>query len=67
MLWKVESMSGLRCERAELALSEGANMSDLCRRFPVSRKTGYKWLGRYATGGTCGLSDRSRKPNASLS
>jgi putative transposase len=34
----------------------------VCRRFGVSRKTGYKWLGRYAVEGTPGLLDRSRAP-----
>lgn len=33
-----------------------------CRRFRVSRKTGYKWLGRYRTAGLSGLADRSRAP-----
>lgn len=33
-----------------------------CRRFGVSRKTGYKWLERYHEGGVAGLSDRSRAP-----
>lgn len=34
----------------------------VCRRFGVSRKTGYKWLGRYREEGIVGLSDRSRAP-----
>jgi transposase InsO family protein len=37
-------------------------MSELCRRFGISRKTGYKWLGR---GEADGLSDRSRRPRSS--
>jgi len=32
----------------------------ICRRFGVSRKTGYKWLERYEEGGVEGLIDRSR-------
>lgn len=32
----------------------------LCREFRVSRKTGYKWLARYAEEGVAGLVDRSR-------
>lgn len=36
---------------------------DLCRRFGVSRKTGYKWLARYAADGPAGLSERSRAPH----
>jgi transposase InsO family protein len=35
----------------------------ICRRFGVSRKTGYKWLARYEDGGgVAGLADRSRAP-----
>lgn len=34
----------------------------VCRRFEVSRKTGYKWLERYRDAGVEGLLDRSRAP-----
>jgi len=34
----------------------------VCRRFRVSRKTGYKWLERYGEAGVAGLIDRSRAP-----
>jgi transposase InsO family protein len=34
----------------------------VCRRFGVSRKTGYKWLARYRDTGVAGLRDRSRAP-----
>ena len=34
----------------------------MCRRFGVSRKTGYKWLARYEEDGVEGLLDRSRAP-----
>lgn len=37
-------------------------MSELCERFGVSRKTGYKWLGRWGEEGAAGLGDRSRAP-----
>jgi putative transposase len=33
-----------------------------CRRFGVSRKTGYKWLARFEKAGVEGLLDRSRAP-----
>ncbi len=39
-----------------------ASVSELCRQFAVSRKTGHKWLGRYAAEGIGGLNDRSRAP-----
>lgn len=34
----------------------------VCRRFGVSRKTGYKWFGRYEESGVEGLVDCSRAP-----
>lgn len=33
------------------ALQPAANRSALCRTRGISRKTGYKWLGRYAAPG----------------
>src|SRR5215472_15445026 len=39
-------------------------MTALCRRFELSRKTGYKWLERYRSEGIEGLSERSRAPRA---
>src|SRR4029450_6160135 len=42
--------------------SEKRRMAALCRRFGVSRKSGYKWLGRYREEGVAGLADRSRAP-----
>src|SRR3954468_20115488 len=34
----------------------------LCRGFGVSRRVGYKWLGRYRAANVAGLLDRSRAP-----
>ncbi len=39
------------------------NLSDLCRYYGISRKSGYKWLARYMAEGPSGLHDRSRAPN----
>jgi transposase InsO family protein len=38
-------------------------MAELCARYGISRKTGYKWLGRFEEGGRLGLRDRSRAPH----
>jgi transposase InsO family protein len=38
-------------------------MTALCRRFGLSRKTGYKWLTRYRLEGIDGLIERSRAPH----
>ncbi len=40
-------------------------MAELCRRYGISRKTGYKWLTRYQATGLAGLADRSRRPGSS--
>jgi putative transposase len=37
-------------------------MTDLCEQFGVARKTGYKLLRRYATRGSGGLDNDSRRP-----
>lgn len=37
-------------------------MSDVCRSFGISRKTGYKIWGRYKQEGAHALTDRSRRP-----
>jgi transposase InsO family protein len=48
-----------------LATAPGANISELCRRFEISRKTGNKWLKRFHELGLEGLEDRSRRPKCS--
>jgi len=42
--------------------SEEFSFAELCRRYGVSRKTGYKWRERYQEEGWVGLRDRSRAP-----
>src|SRR5207249_9372747 len=39
-------------------------MSELCRRYGVSRKTGYKWLARYDAEGAACLRERSHRPHS---
>ncbi len=45
------------------ALSDRFTMSELCARYGVSRRIGYKWLARCDTDGRRGLVDRSRAPH----
>jgi transposase InsO family protein len=40
--------------------AEEWNFAELCRRYEVSRKTGYKWLQRYEEDGLEALKDQSR-------
>ena len=54
-------------ERARFVLDvERAQMSvaELCRRYGVSRKTGYKWIRRYMAEGLDGIGDRSSRPHS---
>ena len=39
-------------------------MTELCDRFGISRKTGYKWLARFTEEGLPGLADQSRAPHS---
>ena len=62
MPWKEWSLMLLRREFVELAIQSEANVKQLCDRFGISRKTGYKWLKRYREARVSGLWDRSRRP-----
>ena len=55
----------LRQEFISLAQQPDSNVALLCERFGISRKTGYKWLGRCprdSSADATGLEDRSRRP-----
>jgi transposase InsO family protein len=65
MPWQECSTMRLRQEFLSLADQPGSTFSELCQRFGISRKTGYKWLQRYQQTGAAGLADRSRRPQHS--
>ncbi len=65
MPWKDVTQMKLREEFCILAQQPEANVTELCRRFGISRKTGYKWIARHRAQGAAGLADRSRRPRAS--
>jgi transposase InsO family protein len=52
-----------RLEFVVQAELEEETFSELCRRFGISRQTGYKWWNRYAESGVDGLADESRAPH----
>jgi transposase InsO family protein len=55
-----------RREFVRLASQEGANVAELCRRFEISRTTGYKWLDRaHSEEAAPSFEDRSRRPHCS--
>jgi transposase InsO family protein len=57
--WSEVTVEQQREEFVRLASQPDANVSELCRRCGISRKTGYKWLAREDLG------DRSRRPHTS--
>jgi len=61
MPWKESSVMEERL-RFVARLLDGERMTDLCREFGISRKTGYKVFNRYKQHGCLGLTDRSRRP-----
>src|ERR1700761_5186849 len=61
MPWKASSVMEERL-RFVARLLEGEAMSEVCREFGISRKTGYKIFDRYKEHGLEALSDRSRRP-----
>ena len=61
MPWKACSTMDERLKFVARAL-DGEKMAGLCREFGISRKTGYKILGRYHESGLEALTDRSRRP-----
>jgi len=60
MPWQECDAVSMREEFCRLAALPDSRVSVLCRRFGVSRKTGYKWLERFRLGESC--VDRSRRP-----
>ena len=61
MPWKECSVMEERL-RFVARLLEGEAMTELCREFGISRKTGYKIYNRYKEFGCNALTDRSRRP-----
>lgn len=64
MPWKECDRMSLKREFIEFVSPEDRNISLLCQRFGVSRKTGYKWINRYEVEGIDGLQDQSRRPHS---
>ncbi len=54
-----------RLEVVLLGSQKGANVSQLCKRYGISRKVFYKWLNRYKQQGESGLEDLTRRPKVS--
>jgi transposase InsO family protein len=62
MAWKETCAVEERFRFIEAYRSAEWTLAELCRRYSVSRKTGYKWIERYEACGWEGLRDRPRTP-----
>ena len=65
MPWKSGTIMDSRLEFVRLAEAGGVSVAELCRRFGISRETGFQYLRRYREEGVAGLTDRSRRPHTS--
>jgi transposase InsO family protein len=63
MPWKETCVLNERMKFIGEYLKDEQSMSELCRRFGISRKTGYKLVSRYARIGANGLYDLPRAPH----
>jgi transposase InsO family protein len=60
---KVVTMAELRLEVLLEAERTGMSVTDVCRRYGISRQTYYRYRRRYLAEGLAGLKDRSRRPH----
>lgn len=65
MPWQEATVMSRRKEFVTLTQLPGAHISELCRRFGISRKTGYKWISRSQSLDPQWAEDRSRRPRRS--
>src|SRR6185369_5623945 len=64
MPWKEVNSMDERIKFVARYLGDECTMTELCRAFGISRKSGYKWIERYQAGGVSGLVERSRTPHS---
>jgi len=58
MPWKETCHMGERTQFMARILNGEDEMAALCREYGISRKTGYKWLGRHRCEGAAGLREQ---------
>jgi transposase InsO family protein len=62
MAWKETCVMDERLSFVHEVERGERSVAELCRVFGISRKTGYKWIGRFRQEGEAALVDRSRAP-----
>src|SRR5215211_6818340 len=65
MPWKEELPMDQKTQFVSEYLRDSLSFTELCQRYHISRKTGYKWIARFHAEGPAGLVDRSRRPHSS--
>jgi len=65
MPWKESTVSEQRLVLVHRVAVLNHPLTQVCREMKVSRKTGYKWLGRYRQDPSAAMVDRSRRPHHS--
>src|SRR5437867_4025318 len=63
MPWRERSPVDLRVQFISEYRSDLWSMTELAAQYGISRKTGYKWVARYESGGPTALVDHSRRPH----
>ena len=64
MPWRTKTIMDERARFVFEAENGHLSFAALCRRYAISRPTGYKWLRRHEEGGLGELSDRSHRPRS---
>jgi putative transposase len=65
VVWRERSSMDERVQFVADYLTGGFTVTELCRRYGVSRPTGYQLIARYEAEGASGLLPRSRRPHTS--
>jgi transposase len=63
MPWRETSPMDQRSRFIGDYLAGLASFTEVCARYGVSRRIGYKWVNRYEAEGPPGLRDQSRRPH----
>lgn len=64
MPWRSVDTMDERYRFVSLGIQPDSNISELCREFGISRKTGHELLRRYRAEGRSGITERSRRPHS---
>ena len=64
MAWRAATVMDERASFIYEVRNSDLSFSELCRRYQISRVTGYKWVKRHTALGVPGLSDGSHRPSS---